>query len=134
MNPQPYTPEDLAALREQILACYNDEELRTLCADLGVDYDDLPAMGRANKARELVAFLERRQRLPELEAMLARPRSIASRIRHALDGDQLRDLRNRQVMLQLVHNFWVKGVLEQSLHGTALIALDMQPKPRALSS
>jgi hypothetical protein len=27
------------------------------------------------------------------------------------------DLRNRNSMLQLVHIFWVQGVLEQSLHG-----------------
>jgi hypothetical protein len=76
MNPPPYTPKDLAALREQILARCNDQELRTLCADLGVDYDDLPAMGRKNKARELVAFLYRQDRIPELEAVLARPRCV----------------------------------------------------------
>lgn len=29
----------------------------------------------------------------------------------------LTDLRNRNSMLQLVHIFWVQGVLEQSLHG-----------------
>ena len=132
MNQQPDTPEHLTALREQILARCNEEELRTLCADLGVDYDDLPAMGRADKARELVALLNRQGRIAELEATLARPRSVASRIRHALDGDQQRDLRNRQAMLQLVHNTWVKGVLEQSLHGAALIALGMTEQAEAV--
>ena len=129
MNQQPDTPEHLAALRGQILdRCDTEEELRTLCADLGVNYDDLPAKGRAYKARELVALLDRLGRIPELETALARPRSIAVRIRHALVGDQLHALRNRQAMLQLVHNTWVKGVLEQSLHGAALIALGMQPR------
>ena len=132
MSPQPYTTEQLAALREQILARCNDEELRTLCADLGVDYDDLPAIGRANKARELVALLNRQDRIPELEAILARPPSAASRIRHALNGDQLRALRNRKDMLQLVHNFWVKSVLEQSLHGAAIIALGMTEQAQAV--
>ena len=44
----------------------DEGELRTFCFHLNVDYDDLPAVGRANKARELIVFLERRARLPEL--------------------------------------------------------------------
>jgi len=69
------TPNLLTDLRERVLArCSTEEELRTLCADLGVNYDDLPAQGRANKARELVACLERLSRIPDLEALLARPR------------------------------------------------------------
>ena len=53
-------------LREKINKHFDDEELRTLCQDLGIAYDDLPARGKANKARELVGFLERNGRLPEL--------------------------------------------------------------------
>jgi hypothetical protein len=49
---------------------FDDEELRTLCFDLGVAYDDLPAQGRKNKARELIAHLERRGRLGELLELL----------------------------------------------------------------
>jgi len=68
-------PNLLTDLREQVLArCGTEEELRTLCADLSVNYDDLPVQGRANKACELVAWLGRRGRLPDLEALLARPR------------------------------------------------------------
>lgn len=40
--------------------------------------------------------------------------------------------RNRRVMLEKVRNFWVKGVLEQSLHGAALIELGMEYKPEAV--
>jgi len=36
-----------------------------------------------------------------------------------------RDRNNRKRMLERVHIFWIKGVLEQSLHGTALIALGL---------
>jgi outer membrane protein assembly factor BamB len=45
---------------------FDEEELRTLCFGLGVNYDDLRAAGRAGKARELVIYLERRGRLDEL--------------------------------------------------------------------
>lgn len=48
----------------------NQEEARTLCFDLGVDYADLPGEGRVAKLRELVVLLERRGRIPELLSAL----------------------------------------------------------------
>jgi class 3 adenylate cyclase/tetratricopeptide (TPR) repeat protein len=56
----------LALLRHILDTRFDEGELRTLCFDLGVEYEDLPAMGQANKARELVAYFERRDRIPEL--------------------------------------------------------------------
>src|SRR6266516_4165361 len=42
------------------------------------------------------------------------------------DRDRIdRDKRNRERMLERVQTFWIKGVLEQSLHGAALIALSL---------
>jgi hypothetical protein len=49
-----------------LVAHFDEGELRTLCFRLNVDYDDLPTSGRANKARELIALLERHDRIPEL--------------------------------------------------------------------
>lgn len=45
---------------------FNEEELRTLSFNLGIDYADLPAQGRMNKARELVRYLERHGDIPRL--------------------------------------------------------------------
>ena len=45
---------------------FNEEELKTLCFHLGVDYDNLPAIGKAGKARELILHLQRRERIPAL--------------------------------------------------------------------
>ena len=45
---------------------FSEEELRTLCFDLDVDYDSLPGEGKAAKARELVSYLERHNRIPDL--------------------------------------------------------------------
>ena len=45
---------------------FDEEELRDLCFDLGVDYDDLRGEGKASKARELVSHLDRRGRLADL--------------------------------------------------------------------
>ena len=43
-----------------------------------------------------------------------------------------RDLRNRQALLTLVENFWVKGVLENSLHGVVLIELELEERQEAV--
>jgi DNA polymerase III delta prime subunit len=43
-----------------------------------------------------------------------------------------REKRNRQRMLQKVRDFWIKGVLEKSLHDVALIELGMEYKPDAV--
>jgi hypothetical protein len=60
------TPSYLAALREGIISAFDSEELKTLCSDLGVDYDSLGGDGKAAKARELVAHLVRRGALARL--------------------------------------------------------------------
>jgi V8-like Glu-specific endopeptidase len=73
MNTTQSTPS-LSDLHQLLLAHFNEEELKTLCLSLGVEYDDLPGSGRSNKARELVTYLNRRGRLAEL-----RPAVIAVR-------------------------------------------------------
>jgi hypothetical protein len=45
---------------------FSDGELRTLCFGLGVDYENLPGEGKADKARELIAYLERRRNITQL--------------------------------------------------------------------
>lgn len=53
-------------LRQLLTTHFDLEELRMLCFDLDVDYDDLRGEGKTNKARELVAYLGRRGRIAEL--------------------------------------------------------------------
>jgi len=57
---------ELSRLRQILATRFSGENLRTLCFDLSVDYDDLPAKGKENKARELVTYLAQRGRIPEL--------------------------------------------------------------------
>lgn len=42
------------------------------------------------------------------------------------------DQRNRRILLGHVENFWVKGVLEKSLHGAALLELGIKEEPEAV--
>jgi len=46
------------------------EDLRTLCFVLGVNHEVLPGTGKAARARELVAYFDRRQDLDSLVAAL----------------------------------------------------------------
>jgi Effector-associated domain 7 len=45
---------------------FNMEELRTLCFDLDVDFDNLRGEGKTGKARELVVFLDSHDRIHEI--------------------------------------------------------------------
>jgi hypothetical protein len=67
-------PRYRTQLRQWLSAHFDEEELRTLCFDLGLSYDDLRGEGAPHKARELVAYLERRGRIPELVALGKRAR------------------------------------------------------------
>ncbi len=60
----------LIELRKTLSTRFGLEELRTLCFDLGIDYDDLPGEGKPAKARELIIHLERCHRVPELEDLI----------------------------------------------------------------
>lgn len=78
-KPEPATPSTLDTSQQvrlhQILDNdYNDQELRDLCFELGVDYEDLPFPGQSNKARELVALMNRKGQLDKLETVIRRDR------------------------------------------------------------
>jgi hypothetical protein len=77
--------DTLGRLRRIIVAHCNLEELRTLCFDLGVNYDEFGGERLSAKVRELLAYLERRGRIPDLIA-------TSKRLRPDIVADTLRDL------------------------------------------
>jgi hypothetical protein len=68
---------DLPQLRDFITRNFNDSELRDLCFDLGIEYENLGGDNKSAKARELVAYCQRHTRLAELEATCRRLRPHA---------------------------------------------------------
>lgn len=56
----------LTNLRKQLVSTMNDDELETLCFDLGVDYENLKGDSKEAKARELVAQCDRIGKTNEL--------------------------------------------------------------------
>jgi len=84
--------KQLIRLREMFTTYFDAGELRTLCFDLGVDYDDLPGEGKGNKTRELIAYLERRDRLSELL-------NLAQQLRPNVSWDAVVEPREREQRL-----------------------------------
>ncbi len=78
--PSSFATEKLANIQEEIAGTdsreftlhdllvnhFSEGELRTLVFHFGIDYDDLPAISKADKARELIKIFQRRTRISEL--------------------------------------------------------------------
>jgi hypothetical protein len=60
----------LSLLFQSIVSCYDLEELRTFCFNLGIRYDDLRGEGLTGKARELVLRIDRNKRIDDLITQL----------------------------------------------------------------
>lgn len=59
----------LSNLYNLIEQCFDQEEIRTLCFELLVDFDSLRGEGKPAKVRELILALSRQARLPDLIAL-----------------------------------------------------------------
>lgn len=66
--------DNQSAILNRLTTQLNETESRTCCLELGLDYEDLEGGSRAGKARELITYLARRNRLPELTAYVERER------------------------------------------------------------
>ena len=60
----------LVPLLESLVRYFDLDELRTLCFDLGLDYDELRGEVKSAKARELITVMLRQNRLAELASRL----------------------------------------------------------------
>jgi hypothetical protein len=48
------------------------------------------------------------------------------------DKEEERDRRNKLILLQKVRDFWIKGVLERSIHGAFLIEIEKEEQPKSV--
>jgi tetratricopeptide (TPR) repeat protein len=64
----------LSVVHRFVVEHYGLEELRTLCFDLGANYDDLPGETLSGKARELILWAGRERQLEKLLAALRESR------------------------------------------------------------
>ena len=104
---------------EKLKTNFSDSELQDICFELEVDYENVPGISKADKARELILYLDRRERLPELWAICQqlRPNVIwrssdsaladPKELRHTLDV-QIRNVSRRLNKLREIEA--VKGI------------------------
>jgi hypothetical protein len=78
----PSSQAGLSGLRLILSDRFAEGELRDLCFDLAVDYDSLFGTSKSDKARELVAHLDRRGKIPSLLA-------IGQRLRPDIDWHEM---------------------------------------------
>jgi hypothetical protein len=64
-------------LQEKLENHFNENELRSLCFDLGVDYENLGGEGKVGKARELIGHQERRG---DIDGLIDRCRELRPKI------------------------------------------------------
>jgi hypothetical protein len=69
-----YYTVDKKRLLKNLTSKFDLEELKTLCFDLDVDFEVLGGEGKEGKARELILFMERQDRLIELVILVLRKR------------------------------------------------------------
>jgi hypothetical protein len=67
-------PQQLTALRKLLAERFSDDELRALCFDLGLDYENLRGGGKAARALDLVDTLNRHGQLADLVKMILQTR------------------------------------------------------------
>ena len=60
--------------RKLLVDRFSKEEIRDLCFDLGVEHENLPGQTRAAKARELLEYSKRRDRMQALDSYLKQNR------------------------------------------------------------
>ncbi len=68
--------KNLVILRKTLIETFDENELKTLCFNLGLNYDDLPGERKSDKGRELIAYFDRRGQLSQLVSAVreARPK------------------------------------------------------------
>lgn len=138
-------------LREFIVKHFSLEGVRTLCEDCQVDYEELGQQAKEPLVRELIRYLANQGKVPELVQLVQTKCSAPFMERFGLinldsiailprdtrppsfeSAADKRQQHNREVVLKLVKDFWIEGVLENSVHGMAIIALGMEEHKEAV--
>ncbi len=96
---------NLPKLLDLISRHFSEDELKTLCFELGIEFEDLGGVGKTGKARELLQFCRRNDKLQELVAALRAKRPDAE-FESTLSGDDANDLATIERSPWLGIEFW----------------------------
>jgi hypothetical protein len=68
-------PVDPVMVQQLLVEYFSLEDIRTLCFEMGVDFDDLPGEGKKGKSRELVIYCRNRAMVDKLVNKIRAARS-----------------------------------------------------------
>ncbi|VAW30892.1 hypothetical protein MNBD_CHLOROFLEXI01-1994 [hydrothermal vent metagenome] len=74
MPPEDPTRQQLTQLRKLLISHFSLDELRVLCFDMGLEYEELPGNTLTTKMHGLIEYLQRRGELPKLLAEVSEQR------------------------------------------------------------
>lgn len=107
--------QKLTQLRKLLIQHFSLDELRVLCFDLGLEYDDLPGDTKTTKMHGLIEYLQRRDELNRLleEAVDHRPhvawptfKSERSEVKSMGDQKSSRSVTHKKTGLEMIYSRW----------------------------
>ncbi len=116
----------LGPLRQQITNLFNLDDLRVLCLDIGIHYDDLRGDTISTKTASLLAYADRRGQLDQLIVSLQRERPSAN-------WPMPNTLQRQYMLRRNVRATWIDGVLKQSVTDEIALELKHTLQPHALT-
>lgn len=66
LSPDENNHRDILQLYRKMEPIFNESEIQELCFELDIDYEDLNGRNRLDKLRELITYMQRRNRLSDL--------------------------------------------------------------------
>lgn len=138
---QTLTQQSAAAGQWTAVAAYAQQQLALDNLHEPAWQQRMMALARHGRRREALAAYEALVRLLQMELGLA-PMPETAQLAQQIRADTLPAGREtavsirdpaQTVLLAKVRQFWIEGVLEQSLHGAILIELGMEARPEALA-
>jgi hypothetical protein len=127
--------QPLRDLHQGIVQYFDQSELQTLVFYLGVDWDELRGEIKSEKTLSLIQQLGQNSRLPELTQLLRQQRPYISWPDLPASMPWLTPKRKepfRQGLIEQVRFVWVRGLLQNSLHGVVWLELGLEYNPDAV--
>jgi hypothetical protein len=120
---------DIKDIYKSLTNSFSEEEIKLLCFELGVDYDELLGSGKSNKIRDLIQYCQRRQMItPLIESINSiRPNSLSHQGRRKvftttvyprafsiLNQSRLALDISNQIHINIIKNIW-KSIIKQKI-------------------
>lgn len=117
--------EQLTQIRHNLVAAFDEDELRTLCFDMGIDFEMLPGAHKGIKVLELISYCRRRGQLFDLLTHCAQARPNLFAVPEPADFTA--DIKAEEIQAYEVHGAIAHHFSADSFASQALQRFAAQP-------